>query len=126
VDQLADPAREERLAERLARRRARHRQRGPLHRLGVVAAGFAVTAAGLAMLVLPGPALVVIPIGLALLALEFAWAERALVVAVRRAEQARHGATRLPARARALVALVAIAAAGVAAVAALRLELLPL
>lgn len=33
---------------------------------------------GLAMFVLPGPAIVVIPIGLAILALEFKWAEKML------------------------------------------------
>ena len=40
------------------------------------------------MLVLPGPALVVIPIGLAMLAMEFAWAERMLVKALAHAERA--------------------------------------
>lgn len=34
------------------------------------------------MLVLPGPAILVIPIGLAILALEFAWAERLLDLGV--------------------------------------------
>jgi len=33
---------------------------------------------GVALLVLPGPAFVVIPIGLAILATEYAWARRAL------------------------------------------------
>jgi len=40
--------------------------------------GFAVVVAGLAMLVLPGPGLLVIAVGLGVLALEFAWAERLL------------------------------------------------
>ena len=38
--------------------------------------GFSVVCLGLALLVLPGPAVVVIPAGLAILALEFAWARR--------------------------------------------------
>ena len=38
--------------------------------------GSSILVIGLAMIVLPGPALVVIPIGLAVLALEFAWARR--------------------------------------------------
>ena len=38
---------------------------------------------------LPGPAFVVIPIGLAILSLEFAWAERLLEKALMQAEQAR-------------------------------------
>ena len=40
--------------------------------------GFVVLAVGLAMLVLPGPAIVVIPMGLAILATEFVWARRLL------------------------------------------------
>jgi len=44
--------------------------------IGVV--GFTVLLTGLAMLVLPGPAFIVIPIGLGILAVEFAWAKRLL------------------------------------------------
>ena len=40
--------------------------------------GFVVLGAGVAMLALPGPGLIVIILGLAILATEFAWAERAL------------------------------------------------
>ncbi len=42
----------------------------------VAIAGGSVLAAGIAMLVLPGPALVVIPAALAILAIEFHWARR--------------------------------------------------
>ncbi len=42
--------------------------------IGVV--GTTVVLMGVVMLVLPGPALIVIPAGLAILALEFAWARR--------------------------------------------------
>jgi uncharacterized protein (TIGR02611 family) len=80
------------LAERLARRRAEHRRRGKLYRVAFAVAGVAVTLAGLGMLVLPGPALVVIPIGLAMLAMEFRWAERALERALREAEKAQQKA----------------------------------
>jgi uncharacterized protein (TIGR02611 family) len=76
------------LAERLAERRRRHRQRGPLYRVGFTLAGVMVTLAGVALLALPGPAFVVIPIGLAMLAMEFAWAEAALVKALAQAEKA--------------------------------------
>ena len=38
--------------------------------------GATVLGVGIALIVLPGPALVVIPIGLAILSLEFAWARR--------------------------------------------------
>jgi uncharacterized protein (TIGR02611 family) len=47
-----------------------------LRRILVTVAGFTVLAIGIAMLVLPGPAFVVIPLGLAILASEFPWAKR--------------------------------------------------
>lgn len=43
-------------------------------RIAVTLTGFTVLLVGIAMLVLPGPALVVIPTGLAILGLEYAWA----------------------------------------------------
>jgi tellurite resistance protein TerC len=42
----------------------------------VAVIGGTVVAIGVVMIVLPGPALVVIPAGLAILAIEFAWARR--------------------------------------------------
>lgn len=45
-----------------------------LRRIGIGIAGGAVLAVGIAMIVLPGPAFVMIPAGLAILGLEFAWA----------------------------------------------------
>ena len=47
-------------------------------RLMVLILGVAVLVAGLAMLALPGPGLLVIILGLVILATEFAWAERLL------------------------------------------------
>ena len=47
-------------------------------RLAVFLLGTAIVGAGLAMLVLPGPGLLIIIVGLAVLATEFVWAERAL------------------------------------------------
>lgn len=44
--------------------------------IGVV--GVSVVIVGLVMLITPGPAIIVIPIGLAILAIEFAWARRLL------------------------------------------------
>ncbi len=43
-------------------------------RVAISVIGFTVLAIGVAMLVLPGPALVVIPAGLGILSLEYAWA----------------------------------------------------
>ena len=47
-------------------------------RLIVAVVGGTVVLCGLAMLVLPGPALLVTPLGLVILASEFAWARRLL------------------------------------------------
>ena len=47
-------------------------------RVIVLVIGFTVVLAGLVLLVLPGPAFVVIPAGLAILSTEFVWAARLL------------------------------------------------
>lgn len=71
-------------------------------RLTVTLLGFAVLGAGLAMLVLPGPGVVVILLGLALLATEFAWAERALS---RTADRAATATSKVTARRSGLILL---------------------
>ncbi len=43
-------------------------------RIAIAVIGLTVVLVGVAMIVLPGPALIVIPLGLAILSLEFAWA----------------------------------------------------
>jgi len=50
----------------------------PLRKLIVGVIGGTVLLIGIALIVLPGPAFIVIPIGLAILATEFAWARRAV------------------------------------------------
>jgi tellurite resistance protein TerC len=47
-------------------------------RIVITLTGFTVLFVGFAMIVLPGPAFVVIPAGLAILGLEFAWARHTL------------------------------------------------
>jgi hypothetical protein len=47
-------------------------------RLIVLVVGATILMAGLAMIVLPGPAIVMIPLGLAVLGTEFIWARRLL------------------------------------------------
>jgi hypothetical protein len=69
------------------------------------------------MLVLPGPALAVIPVGLAMLALEFAWAEKLLEIAVDKAEAAGKVAKETSRKQR-IAGFVAIALGAGAAVAA--------
>jgi uncharacterized protein (TIGR02611 family) len=49
-----------------------------LRRVIVAVIGFTVLLIGVAMMVLPGPAIVVIPLGLGILATEFVWARRVL------------------------------------------------
>lgn len=65
-----------RFVEKVRERRERHRQRSRIVRAAVALAGFVVVLAGLAMIPLPGPGLLIVAAGLAILALEFAWAER--------------------------------------------------
>jgi uncharacterized protein (TIGR02611 family) len=50
----------------------------PLKTAVTTVIGFAVMAVGVAMLVLPGPGIVVIAFGLVILSTEFAWARRLL------------------------------------------------
>jgi tellurite resistance protein TerC len=47
-----------------------------LRKLFIAIIGGTVLLIGVALIVLPGPAFIVIPIGLAILATEFAWARR--------------------------------------------------
>ena len=81
------------LVEKLAERKEVHRQRSRWVRILYVLVGFTVLLGGLAMLVLPGPAFLVIPIGLAILALEFTWAEAMLERAIEQGEKARQKAS---------------------------------
>jgi tellurite resistance protein TerC len=63
--------------------------------------GATLIAIGLALLFLPGPGLVVIAVGLALLSSEFVWARRWLARVREKIEQARgSGAANDPSRAR--------------------------
>lgn len=48
----------------------------PIRKLVVIVIGGTVLLIGIAMIVLPGPATVVIPAGLLILSLEFVWARR--------------------------------------------------
>jgi uncharacterized protein (TIGR02611 family) len=105
------------IVRRLRERQVHHRRRGRLYRAAWVVAGTLILAAGVAMLALPGPAFVVIPVGLAILSLEFEWAERllehALVAGARARERA---ASSTPAQR--LASVTALAAALVAFVVA--------
>lgn len=86
-----------RFLNRLYEQRTNHRRRGRVYRFGFATLGGLITLIGLALLVLPGPAFVVLPVGLFMLALEFNWAERLLEWAVRRSQAVSSSARRLPA-----------------------------
>jgi uncharacterized protein (TIGR02611 family) len=101
------------LIERLETRRAEHRNRHPAYRVAFGVAGALVLVAGIVMLVTPGPAFLVIPVGLGMLALEFTWAERALDRALTQAQVAQEKAANASTAQR-----VAGTVAGAAAIAA--------
>lgn len=79
-----------------------------------VVAGATVVIAGLAMTVFPGPAIVVLPLGMAMLAAEFAWARRLLEVGIDRGVDAKRFVQKSRA-ARLLTALAVISLVGAVA-----------
>ena len=104
---------------KLRARQKTHREHGTFYRAAFVVAGTLVLLTGIAMLALPGPAFVVIPIGLAILALEFRWAERLLETALEKAADAQDKASEASPRQRALGAGAVALAAGAFAAAAI-------
>jgi uncharacterized protein (TIGR02611 family) len=101
------------VVKKLQRRRRSHRDHGAIYRAAFVVAGAVIVLGGLVMLVLPGPAFLVIPLGLAILSLEFAWAGRLLDTALLQADHAREKAANTS-RSQKILTAVAIAAAGAA------------
>ena len=69
-----------------------------LKRFAVTILGAALLALGLAMMVLPGPGILVIVAGLAVLATEYVWARRLLVRAKKEASKAQAAAVASPVR----------------------------
>jgi uncharacterized protein (TIGR02611 family) len=82
-------------------------------RIAVTVVGFAVLIAGVVMMVTPGPGILVILAGLAILASEWAWAERALDRAKVAGKAAVQSATASPLR---IALSVAATLMGIAAV----------
>ena len=101
-----------RIVRRLEQQRARHRDRPLAVRVLYILVGFTLLGAGVAMLVLPGPAFVVIPVGLAILSLEFAWAERLLHHALVQGEAAKRRAAETTTTERILTAVAVALGAG--------------
>jgi uncharacterized protein (TIGR02611 family) len=108
---MDEPRRRHRLLDGIRERRERHLERNRILRVGFAFFGFVVVLAGVAMLVLPGPGLLVIAIGLGILALEFAWAERLLERAVDRLEDAADNVKAAPRWQQLLLAAASAAAA---------------
>ena len=105
------------LIEKLEARRATHRERSRLFRIGFGIVGLLVLLGGLVMLVTPGPAFVLIPIGLAMLSLEFVWAERLLEKSLEQAQIAQEKAAQTTRTQRILAGIatvLGIAACGLA------------
>ena len=98
------------LIERLELRRATHRERHVLFRFAFGMTGVLILTAGLIMLVTPGPAFVLIPIGLAMLSMEFVWAERLLAKSLEQAAVAQEKAAQTTRRERILAALAGLLA----------------
>ena len=96
------------IVRRLERQRERHRQRHVVVRVLYIAVGFTLLLGGIGMLVLPGPAFVVIPIGLAILSLEFVWAEGLLDRALEKGEAAKRKAAETTKTQRILTAVASI------------------
>ena len=107
------------LVKKLQERREQHLEKGRVYRGLWIAAAVTVVLAGLAMVVFPGPAVVVIPIGLAMLSLEFRWAQRLLDKALEGGLDAKDAVKNASTTQKAVGATaiaLAVAAAGVAAV----------
>jgi uncharacterized protein (TIGR02611 family) len=117
---MQEAPRKRRLVDGVRERREKHLERSRIVRIVVAIFGFLVVLAGLAMLVLPGPGLLVIAIGLGILALEFVWAERLLERTVDKLDEATDAVKRSSRKQQALgVVLLALAAAGLVAAAVL-------
>jgi uncharacterized protein (TIGR02611 family) len=98
------------LIEKLEERRESHRERGRLFRIGFGLVGAMILVGGLVMLVTPGPAFVLIPIGLAMLSLEFVWAERLLEKSLEQAQIAQEKAAQTTRAQRVLGAIAGLLA----------------
>ena len=91
-EKVAPPPEEPGLFQRFRDRVRRNPLLNTAWRAGVFAVGATVLIGGLVMMITPGPGLLGIVIGLAILATEFAWAQRALHRAKTAADRAKEKA----------------------------------
>ena len=106
------------MIDRVRSRKENHRQRGRIYRIGFAVVGSLLILVGIVLTApgVPGPGLLVVALGLAMLALEFDWAERLLERILDKIEAATDTS-----RERKILLAVAGAVAGVAALAAVLL-----
>jgi uncharacterized protein (TIGR02611 family) len=104
------PGARNRFVEGLQERRARHKERHHLIRVAAAIGGFLVVLLGIVLIPLPGPGLLVVALGLAVLALEFAWAEHLLEKTVDRLAEAGERVKRASPVGQAAVALLGVLA----------------
>ena len=93
---------------RVARVQKSYQGHNPVFRVLWVVAGATIVLAGLAMTVFPGPAVVVLPVGLAMLAAEFAWARRLLDVGIDRGVDVKRRMQAAPPAAKLLTSLAGL------------------
>jgi uncharacterized protein (TIGR02611 family) len=105
--------------ERVRERRRRHAARNRVYRASFAAAGFILVGLGLilALPLVPGPGVLLVIVGLAMLAHEFDWAERLLDRTLDRAERAAEKAANRTGLGKAAAPLGLALAVGVAVVA---------
>ena len=105
------PGARNRFVEGLQERRVRHKERHHLIRVAAAIGGFLVVLLGIVLIPLPGPGLLIVAVGLAVLALEFAWAEHLLERTVDRLGEAGERVKRASPVGQAAVALLGVLAA---------------
>ena len=86
---MSDEARQK-AQRRVEQVRAVYDRHGVIFHIAWIAAAVVIIAAGLVMTVFPGPAMVVLPLGVAMLAVVFGWARRLLLFAVDEGADAAH------------------------------------
>jgi len=105
------------LARRLEEKREHYQEWPRIARILWVSVAVVVTLGGLALIVLPGPAAIVIPLGLVMLSFEFAWARRLLERGIEMGSSAAEEVKRASSRGKLLGAAAVLCALGAAAVA---------
>ena len=102
------------LVRRLEEKREHYQEWPRIARILWVSVAVVVTLGGLALIVLPGPAALVIPLGLVMLSFEFAWARRLLERGIEKGSSAAEDVKRASSPGRLLGAASVLCALGAA------------